>query len=374
VGTAESDDFPTSDKAFQAIRRGTNGFVTKFSTAGTASSPPTVTGVQPRNGSPAGGTSVTITGSALSGATKVLFGDAAATDVRVDEAGTEIVATAPAHDPAFVDVTVTTPRGPSVTSLSSEFAYADGAWGATGSLLAGRYPFNGNGFRERGEGHTATVLSNGKVLVAGGCAGTAGGCEPSGEAELFDPAQGTWTRTGNLTQARTGHTATLLKDGRVLVVGGLESPGGRLSSAEVYDPVSGSWNRTKGDLTTGRVGHTATLLQDGSVLVAGSRDPKLDAAPSAAAEVYDPAAGTWKSVGDMGLARSAHTATLLSSGKVLVAGGLRADDAEHPKKYDASTNATDSAELYDPGPKQWSPTGALQEVRDLHTATRLPDG
>jgi hypothetical protein len=113
----------------------------------------------------------------------------------------------------------------------------------TGSLTMARF------------GHTATLLPNGKVLVAGG------------GAELYDPASGAWSVTGSLATARSGHTATLLPNGKVLVAGGV-GPSGILASAELYDPASGTWSAT-GSLATARRLHTATLLPNGKVLVAG---------------------------------------------------------------------------------------------------------
>jgi len=114
------------------------------------------------------------------------------------------------------------------------------------------------------DSHTATLLSNGKVLVAGGVGGAY-----LTSAELYDPASGTWTATGSLNTARGQHTATLLPDGKVLVAGGTLNSNGNnsLASAELYDPVSGTWTAT-GSLTTARFVHTATLLPNGKVLVA----------------------------------------------------------------------------------------------------------
>ena len=116
------------------------------------------------------------------------------------------------------------------------------------------------------ESHTATLLSNGQVLVAGGRDSFN---SPLNKAELYDPATGSWTTTGDLNFARTLHTATLLTNGQVLVVGGLGGTG-ILDQAELYDPATGSWTNT-GDLAFARGSHTATL-PNGQVLVAGGFD------------------------------------------------------------------------------------------------------
>src|SRR5262249_26036910 len=126
--------------------------------------------------------------------------------------------------------------------------------------------------------HTATLLSNGKVLVAGG--GFFDG--PLASAELYDPASGTWTATGSLITGRTNQPATLLPTGEVLVAGG-DDIQGALVSAELYDPASGTWS-APGSLATARGYHTATLLADGKVLVAGGGD--VNGLPLASAELY----------------------------------------------------------------------------------------
>src|SRR5436189_278401 len=136
-----------------------------------------------------------------------------------------------------------------VATLSNSDEPASGTWSETGSLNTERYS------------HTATLLPNGMVLVAGG-----GGGSDSRSAELYDPASGTWTTTGSLNTGRAEHTATLLPNGMVLVAGGSGSSGA-LASAELYDPASGSWTTT-GSLNTARQLHTATLLPNGKVLVA----------------------------------------------------------------------------------------------------------
>src|SRR6266536_2532792 len=125
----------------------------------------------------------------------------------------------------------------------------------------------------------------------------------------------TFDNTGSLGTARHSHTATLLPNGKVLVAGGFNSSG-ILASAELYDPASGTWTAT-GSLGTPRRSHTATLLPNGKVLVAGG----LSTSVVASAELYDPASGTWTATGSLGTARFSHTATLLPNGKVLLAGG-----------------------------------------------------
>src|SRR5206468_2329111 len=173
----------------------------------------------------------------------------------------------------------------------------DPSWVSTGSLVTARTR------------HTATLLPNGKVLVAGGNHGHAA----SSSAELYDPATGTWTATGSLGTARKQHTATLLPSGKVLVAAGERGVGEDLNSAEVYDPAKGTWTGT-GSRGTARDGHTSTLLPSGKVVVGGEyHGPALSSA-----ELYDPASGTWTATGSLGTARKNHTATLLPNGKVLV--------------------------------------------------------
>jgi hypothetical protein len=203
---------------------------------------------------------------------------------------------------------------------------------------------------------SATLLPNGKVLIACGY-GTFGAqfSNPLSSAELYDPATGTWSSTGNLNTTHGGEefTTTLLQNGKVLVVGG--SPGGgALSSAELYDPATGTWNPT-GNLITGRLYHAGTLLANGEVLVVGGENGGL----LSSAELYNPATGTWRPTGNLNSARSYHTATLLPNGKVLVVEGYAGGN---------------TAELYDPATGTWSPTGNLNTSYYWHTATLLRNG
>ena len=161
------------------------------------------------------------------------------------------------------------------------------------------------------ENHVATLLGDGRVLVVGGKGNI--GNNPM-FAELYDPVTGHWSRTPSLGYSlQFGHTTTLLKDGRVLVAGGFAV----YTKAILFDPVSQTWTRT-GSLRQGRNGHSATLLPDGEVLVVGGTN---ESGLNASAELYDPATGKWRFTGSLSEARSYHKAVLLKDGTVLVTGG-----------------------------------------------------
>ena len=195
--------------------------------------------------------------------------------------------------------------------------------------------------------HTATLLSDGTVLVAGGW--------NTSSAEIYDPVTKTFSpTTGVMTTARPRHTATLLTDGTVLMAGGY------VSNAEIYDPVSKTFFATTGVMTTARRKfHTATLLADGTVLITGGTGGINGTTIQKSAEIYDPVSKTFSATtSNMATARSAHTASLLTDGTVLIAGG------------DVS-----SAEIYDPVSKTFSATtGNMATARYDHTATLLTDG
>ncbi|MBI1922332.1 MAG: chitobiase/beta-hexosaminidase C-terminal domain-containing protein [Geobacter sp.] len=183
---------------------------------------------------------------------------------------------------------------------------ATDSWIAAGTLSGGR------GY------HSATLLNNGKVLVVGGKGGSSYyGSYPLASAELYDPSTNSWSSAGSLGAARYLHTATLLPNGRVLVAGGF-SGSNSLGSAELYDPATNSWS-SAGSLATPRCIHTATLLQNGKVLVAGGANGAATVLISA--EFYDYADNSWSSAGELSIFRKLHTAALLPSGKVLLAGG-----------------------------------------------------
>ncbi len=296
-------------------------------------------------------------------------------------------------------------------------------------------------------GHTATLLNDGRVLIAGGSRVDE---TPINSAELYDPASGTFSPTANMLFSRTGHTATLLLDGRVLITGGY-TEGDSGASAELYDPATGAFTLT-GNMHEARVYHAATLLSTGKVLISGADDRSLELydpatgaftptgyvngsaygvpatrllngsvllggyhyGPDAAlydtmsgsiraysfpdlvhvfgysetlltngrvllaggadpftrtccARLYDPASETFQTTGSLVAGRAAHTATLLPSGLVLIAGGYGGIPA------DVQSDLA-SAELYDPSSGTFTNTGAMTRPRSVHTATLLRDG
>ncbi|MEI6231693.1 MAG: kelch repeat-containing protein [Planctomycetota bacterium] len=263
--------------------------------------------------------------------------------------------------------------------------------------------------------HTATLLSNGNVLVVGG---EADGGTTLLSAEVYDSTSDKWTLAASLNSARKRHTATRLADGTVLVAGGL-SDSGTVSSAEVYDPVANTWTTTS-SMSATRQSHTATVLPNGKVLVAGGAK-QTTGSPSASVtalnttEIYDPSSSAWIPAPNMSKAHYFHSAILLANNKVLVASGAFSQTIQsttttpNAELYDyiqntwtlggtlafgraqaviapvtfgrvlvtgglSGTNRLSSAELYDSQTIAWSGTGALAQLRTLHTGTLLNSG
>lgn len=207
--------------------------------------------------------------------------------------------------------------------------------------------------------HSATLLADGQVLIAGGFR-TAGTNEIAiASAELYDPATDTFQAISPMTEPRSGHTATLLPSGEVLIVGGW-GPQHRIATAELYDPQARSF-RTIGSLVTPRASMTATLLADGRVVIIGGDSARNTS--QLIAEVYNPATQAFTASGSLSVGRSAHTATRLQDGTVLVAGGSAGSD-----------RVLASAEIYNPNTQTFTPTGSMHQVRYKHAAVALPTG
>jgi PKD repeat protein len=212
-----------------------------------------------------------------------------------------------------------------------------GTWTATGSMSVGR------------EVHCAVLLPSNKVLVSGGStdSGVTDACE------IYDPGTGTWSATGSLNHARYLHSTTRMNDDTVLAVGGVFAG----VSCEIFDETSGMWTAI-GDTSDVRYQHTATLLADGRVLVAGGPEG------GSSGEVFDPTLGTWSSTGALNTPRVFHSAELLASGKVLIAGGRTLDNSTY----------LSSCELFDPGTSTWSVAGSMANERPFIATAMLPNG
>jgi hypothetical protein len=240
---------------------------------------------------------------------------------------------------------------------------ATGKFTATGSMNTAR------------SGATATLLFGGRVLIAGGCDHLCNSVFSS--AELYDPTTGTFSSTGSMGTARIESTSTLLSDGRVLIVGGgawsdYYSIGGDYTSAEIYDPATGQFSPT-GSMNSGRHAHSATLMSDGRVLIVGGADGFLGMVPTRfrdSADVYDPKTGTFSATGSMATTRENSSATLLPDGRVLIAGG----DVFLERQDGLYVDANAQAELYDPAAGTFSPGGSMTTARSGQTATLLADG
>jgi N-acetylneuraminic acid mutarotase len=229
-----------------------------------------------------------------------------------------------------------------------------GAWAPSGTLATPRFY------------HTATLLQDGTVLVVGGYNGSS----TFASAERYYPASGTWVPAGSMATARLSHSATLLPNGKVLVAGGIiytGSAGTLTNTTELYDPSANSWSAGP-PLTLGvRSSHSAVLLGSGKVLVVAGLQSYPDCTYRATAELYDPATNTWAATGSLHLARSSATTTLLASGKVLLAGG--------PQNGCPTPNSgLNEAEVYDPVSGTWAVTGTLSLPRFNNSITRLPNG
>jgi N-acetylneuraminic acid mutarotase len=242
------------------------------------------------------------------------------------------------------------------------------------------------------EGHTATTLPSGRILVAGGSGSR------TYSAELFDPATGTWSKAGDMTSIRQFHSATLLSNGKVLVAGGIDN-----ATAETYDPSTDSWTIVR-PMATARKHHAAVLLNNGKVLVMEGSNSTTSSLSNA--ELFDPTTSTWSSAGTLAGPRDRPKATLLGNGNVLVSGSW----SNWAELYNPTTNVwsraanmlapyrsnptltlltngrvlvagggdtpkpTVNAEVYDPSTNTWSATGNMVSYYTWRNATLLQDG
>jgi hypothetical protein len=205
-------------------------------------------------------------------------------------------------------------------------------------------------------GHSATLLPDGKVLIAGGMRRNQDFYK---SAELFDPATGKFQGTGEMSLGRVGHLAVLLRSGKVLIAGGWIGRG-TTDSSELYDPVTGKFTGIS-KMTTRRARASATLLGNGNVLIAGGADHDGPDGAIATAEIFSADTLRFQPTGSLRRTRLGQTATLLNDGRVLMAGG-------------GGGGLIARAELYDPKTGTFSETGSLITPRHKHTAGLLPDG
>jgi Tol biopolymer transport system component len=259
----------------------------------------------------------------------------------------------------------------------------DAAW-ATAELYdpaTGRFSPTGSMGTPRFR-HGATLLADGRVLITGGTTGSppaaslpvvlasyhrvvlaATGADVVDSAELYDPATGRFSPTGSMRTPRDRHTATLLHDGRVLVVGGAGESYSGTPVAELYDPATGGFAST-GSMLTERWGLAATLLHDGRVLITGGTSS--DGKTFGTLEAYDPTTGKFRLVGSMPDGTGAGSATLLADGRVLLLGGMQNDGSRW--------NVLTSAVIYDPATGAFTSIGSIGEARSGGTRTLLNDG
>ncbi len=256
-------------------------------------------------------------------------------------------------------------NGSTLVASAELFDPASGTWTTTGSMAVSRL------------GHAAVLLADGRVLVVGGVSNYTCAAEPVGtSAEIYDPATGLWSPTGSMQVARSSAAIALLADGKVLVAGGGNRCSRVWNTAELYDPATGEWTLTDG-MSAARQSAAAVRLTDGRVLVAGGIGASPFAS-LATAELYDPANGTWAATGSMrnrrywtfeDMAALDNFLSLLPDGRVFTAGGVDRCGALF-----CARNILNAAELYDPASGTWTPTGAMAGRRAEHQTTVLAGG
>ena len=232
-------------------------------------------------------------------------------------------------------------------------AQTAGTWAVTGGMRASE------------ENAAASLMKDGRVLVAGGDQGGIGLVVKT--AQIYDPATNAWTTVKNMASKRLGHSATTLPDGRILIAGGGYGayPNYKvLKTIELFDPTTKQFS-AGAPMATGRAGHTATMLPGGKVLVVGGMSAYYlsirFAVCTNSVELYDPATANWSTRAPMSKPRCGHTTTVLPDGRILVAGG-------------DFRSLANTAEIYDPATNAWTPTGNLNVARAGHSAALLNTG
>jgi hypothetical protein len=254
--------------------------------------------------------------------------------------------------------------GTSLTRTAGDFA--ERPWAAVYEPASGTFSETGAPSIARSLS-TLTTLADGRVLLAGGFLTPemfedpeqAALADPA-SAEIWDPANGRFERTGQMSVGRYGHTATLLPDGRVLLAGGELD-----ATAELYDPQTGAFHAVNDKMSTARLYAAAAQLADGRVLVTGG---STGDSVSSGAELFDPSTQTFSVVGPMAVGRAEHTATTLGDGRVLVAGGGLLSSSGF-----LAGDATPAAELFDPASGAFEAVGPMTTERTLHAAARVGD-
>jgi hypothetical protein len=242
-------------------------------------------------------------------------------------------------------------QGPGSGTLASAELYnpATGTFTATGSLTHARYL------------HTATLLNNGKVLIVGGFSSG----DVRDDSELYDPATGLFTPTGSLITARVWHTANVITTGanagNVIVIGGQSGSGGTLASAEIYNVAAGTFSEPGINLTHARYGHTATVLNNGEILVVGGFSSGNTRSVS---ELFNPQLLTFSDSGSTLVPTAFHTATLLLNGNVLISGGNQG----------TGSNYITMGQIYNPTTGAFTATGNFVSPRQSPATAMLNDG
>lgn len=252
--------------------------------------------------------------------------------------------------------------GSDLVGPSEVYDPSSGKWSQSGTLTVPRV------------GHSLTMLADGRVLVTGGTApgpdqGVAGGqtIRPEASAEIWDAATGNWTAAGMMGSARFEHTATLLADGRILVAGGIGPLDGRLqplATSELYDPAAQAFVRGP-DLVEPRTNHAAVLDGERVMVTGGAGGAGADVS-LASTETFDPLRATWTRVAPLAEARTGHTLTRLADGRVLAVGG--------EAMQRGTRRSLTGAEIFEPGLRRWRSAGNMRCPRSEQAAALVTDG